>query len=104
LFNGNFKAAFRRFKPGGVMAHLEGEYFKTHYHNLNTIKKSFPPSFKFVKSEGLAALIPQPHRSEFPMKYPRMYKWLLSIDQKAKDYFPFNRCADHIIVTFQYLP
>jgi SAM-dependent methyltransferase len=104
VFKGHGKQAFRRFHKTGVMAHLEGEYFKTYYHSLFRIKEAFGPQFKFVKSEGLCALSPPPSRGDFPVKHPIIYKFLHKIDAIVRSSFPFNRWADHIIVTFQFNP
>jgi ubiquinone/menaquinone biosynthesis C-methylase UbiE len=104
VFKGHGKQAFRRLKKNGVMAHLEGEYFKTFYHSLRDIKTAFGPAFKFVKSEGLCALSPPPSRSDFPLKHPAVYKFLRQLDSMVRSRFPFNRWADHIIVTFQFNP
>jgi hypothetical protein len=104
LIKGNLRGAFRRFKKDGVRSHLEGEYFQTYYHSLAQIKSAFGPHFRLVKSEGLAALSPQPHRGDFPIKYPRLYKGLRYLDSLVRARFPFNRWADHIVVTCQYDP
>ena len=95
--------AVRRLHKNGVIAHLEGEYFKTYYFSLSQIKKAFGSKFKFIKSEGLCALSPPPSRGDFPVKYPQLYQSLRTIDSIVRTSFPFNRWADHIIVTFQYL-
>lgn len=100
----NGSKALRRFSKGGVKAHLEGEYFQTYYHSLNTIKKAFDEKFTFIKSEGLAALSAQPHTADFPGRYPRLHKLMNRLDERVRNHFPFNRWADHIIVTFQYTP
>jgi ubiquinone/menaquinone biosynthesis C-methylase UbiE len=104
VLKGNIKAAFRRFNKNGVMAHLEGEYFKTYYFSLSQIKNAFGPQFKFIKAEGLCALSPPPSRADFPVKYPMLYKLLRKIDGGAHGIFPFNRWADHIIVTMKFVP
>lgn len=101
ILKGNGSRAFRRFSKKGVMAHLEGEYFRTYYHSLNDIKKAFDSSFEFVKSEGLCALSPPPSRGDFPLRHPKFYTFLRKIDSKARTLPPFNRWADHIIVTFK---
>jgi ubiquinone/menaquinone biosynthesis C-methylase UbiE len=101
FFKGNFRNALRRFSKTGAKAHLEGEYFRTFYHSLNDIKSAFGPSFSFIKSEGLGALIPQPHRSDFPLNNPLTYRFLKNLDSFVRPHFPFNRWADHIIVTFR---
>jgi ubiquinone/menaquinone biosynthesis C-methylase UbiE len=98
------RKALRRFRPQGVLAHLEGKYFKTYYHSLETIKSAFDSRFKFIQSEGLASLSPQPHKSDFPSKHPRIDKALTLLDASLRNSFPFDRWADHIIVTFQYIP
>lgn len=102
VLNGSPSTAFRRLKKGGTIAHLEGEHFQTYYHSLSNIKEAFGPSFRFIKSEGLAALTPPPHRGDFPEKHPVIYKNLKALDSVAKKHFPFNRWADHIIVTFRF--
>jgi ubiquinone/menaquinone biosynthesis C-methylase UbiE len=98
------KKAFRRFHKNGVKSHLEGEFFTTYYHSLSDIKSAFDNRFHFIETEGLAALSPQPHRGDFPVKHPSVYKNLRKLDRVVRNQFPFNRWADHIIVTMQYLP
>lgn len=104
IFKGHPRQAFRRFGSEGVLAHLEGEFFRTYYHSLSDIRTAFGPSFEFIKTEGLAALSPQPHRGDFPRLHPRLYATLRKTDALLRNNFPFNRWADHIIVTFQYNP
>lgn len=104
FFTGNGKQAFRRLNKNGVVAHLEGEYFKTYYFSLAQIKAAFGTKFKFVKSEGLCALSPPPSRGDFPAKYPRLYPALRKLDHSVRHHYPFNRWSDHIIVTFQFTP
>ena len=101
-FKGQWRKAFRRLQKGGTMAHVESEFFRTHYHSLSKIRAALGPAFKLIRSEGLAVASPQPHHNIFPVKNPRLYKLLRRIDATIKDYFPFNRWGDHLIVTFQY--
>lgn len=103
ILKGNFKQAVRRFTRNGVMAHLEGEYFKTYYYSLSTIKNAFKGNFKFIASEGLCALSPPPSRGDFPLKHPGLYKLLRRLDLAVRNHSPFNRWADHIVVTFKYV-
>jgi ubiquinone/menaquinone biosynthesis C-methylase UbiE len=102
VLKGHGKKAFRRFRKEGVRAHLEGEYFTTYYHSLSDVRSAFGTSFKLVACEGLAALSPQPHHGDFPVRHPALYRNLRKLDSAVRDYFPFNRWADHIIVTFRY--
>jgi ubiquinone/menaquinone biosynthesis C-methylase UbiE len=100
---GHGKKAFRRFHKNGVRSHLEGEYFTTYYHSLSDIRSAFGRTFELIACEGLAALSPQPHRGDFPVRHPSLYHNLRRLDSAVRNHFPFNRWADHIIVTFQYI-
>lgn len=104
FFKGEAKQAVRRLHKNGVMAHLEGEHFKTYYHSLSHIKEAFGPEFKFMKAEGLCALSPPPASINFSIEHPRLYQFLRTMDSVVRFSFPFNRWADHMIVTFQYQP
>lgn len=98
------KKALRRFRAQGVLAHLEGNYFQTYYHSLSAIKAAFDARFTFISSEGLASVSAQPHNFDFASKHPLIDKVLTSLDARVRNHFPFNRWADHLIVTFQYTP
>ena len=100
LLKGN-RNALRRFNKNGVVAHLEGKHFRVWYHSLRSIKKAFGRDFKLVLHEGLAALSPAPHAVDFPYNHPVLYKMLQRADSSLRNYFPFNRWADHLIVSFQ---
>ena len=104
IFKGKWAKAFRRLNKNGVLAHVEGEYFKTYYHSLKSIRRAMGQSFLLIRSEGLAVLSPQPHHLNFPNHHPRLYRFLRKADAWLKNKFPFNGMGDHIIVTFQYLP
>ncbi len=104
VFKGQWKKAFRRLNKQGTRSHLEGEYFLTYYHSLKKIRSAFGPAYKLIQSEGLAALSPQPHQNNFAIQSPRLYKFLRKLDRVFRNSYPFNRWADHIIVTFQYRP
>ncbi len=101
VLKGQFKKAFRRLS-GKTMAHLEGEFFVTYYYSLRDIKKIVGPQFKFLKAEGLGVLSPPPAATNFYKRYPALIKFLNRSDQTIRNWFPFNRWGDHIVVTFQY--
>jgi hypothetical protein len=102
IFKGRWTGAFRRLSKNGTIAHVEGEFFKTYYHSLPSICSAFKGPFSLVACEGLAALSPPPHRADLPLARPRLYRLMRNIDGFFRTRFPFNRWADHIIVTFQY--
>jgi ubiquinone/menaquinone biosynthesis C-methylase UbiE len=97
--NGN---AFRRLRKEGVMAHLEGEHFLTYYHSLSDIQKSLGSRYQLMNKEGLGALSPPPSSMRFTLEHPMISGALKKMDRLACKHFPFNRWADHIIITFQF--
>jgi SAM-dependent methyltransferase len=101
LFLGR-KDPLRRLKHKGTIARLEGEEFQTYYYSLADISKAFGSNFRLVKTEGLGAVSPPPSSLTFVQNHSRAYAVLRKIDGALTKLFPFNRCADHIIVTFQY--
>lgn len=103
VLKGHGAKAFRRFQNGGTLSHLEDEYFRTYYHSLADVRSSLGPSFKMLKSEGLAALSPPPHHGSFPLRNKRLYSLLRWLDSMVRHSIPFNRWADHIMLTFQYV-
>jgi hypothetical protein len=83
-------------RKDGVMAHVDGEHFRTWYHSLKDVRRAFGNCFEFIQSEGLAALSPPPHKTNFIA-----YNFSRKIDRVLNRSFPFDRWADHIIVTFR---
>ena len=95
ILKGN-RNAFRRFRKDGVMARIDDVLFRTWYHSLKDARRAFGNRFEFIESEGLAALSPPPHKTNFSA-----YRLSRKIDRALNRSFPFNRWADHIIVTFR---
>jgi SAM-dependent methyltransferase len=93
--------ALRRLSRGGTLAQLEGEHFQTYYYSLSQIREAVGPGFKLVRAEGLGAVSPPPSSVRLALRHPRIYSSLKNLDALLTKGFPFNRWADHIIVTFQ---
>jgi ubiquinone/menaquinone biosynthesis C-methylase UbiE len=99
ILKGN-KKAFRRLK-GDTQSRLGGEYFQMYYYSLSKIRTAMGPRFKLIKTEGLGALSPPPSRGDFPVRHPLLYNLLNIFDAGLRKIFPFNRWADHLIITFE---
>ncbi|MGA7719991.1 MAG: class I SAM-dependent methyltransferase [Ignavibacteriaceae bacterium] len=104
MLKGNFKTAFRRLKKGGIMADVEGIRFKTYYYSLAETVKALGPGFRVIETQGLASISPPPYMINFPVRFPNLYKTLTRIDENLSHLFPFNRWADHFILTVEYKP
>jgi len=69
---------------------------------LSQVRDAFGDSFTFIRSDGLGALLPQPSRGDFPARHPGIYRLLQKMDLGVRRHFPFNRWADHLVVTFRF--
>ena len=98
---GNFKVAFRRFKKDGAESHLEGQYFKTFYFSQSYIREVFGEEFSLVKLEGLCSFVPPPYFEIFPKRLKRTFKILARLENAVRFTYPFNRAADHFIITLR---
>jgi ubiquinone/menaquinone biosynthesis C-methylase UbiE len=103
-FRGKIRLAFRRFSRNGTSAHIDGHKFLSYYHSPSQVIESFDNRFVLARLRGLASLSPPPYYDTFPMKHPRIYNLLIRLDERYSTLPPFNRWADHFIITMKYLP
>lgn len=101
IIRGDAKTGMRRLHRNGITAHIEGHYFKTYYHSVSTVIKSFGDRFDVLKVRGVASFSPPPYMEKFPNKFPRLYSFLQSCDERFSAFPPFNRCADQFIITMK---
>ncbi len=101
ILKGQFKKAFRRLK-GKTTAHLESEFFTTYYHSLRDVKSALGPRFMLLMAEGLGIFSPPPAAANFVKDHPMVTQFLNRLDQLFHKNFPFNRCGDHIVVSFRF--
>lgn len=104
IFRGHFKTAVRRLYRDGTLAHLEGVNFRSYYFAPHQVLRAFGKNFKKAKMQGLASLSPPPYMKNFPKRHPKLYEFLTGADERISSLPPFNSCADHFILTVQYLP
>lgn len=101
VFKGYFKTAFRRLKPGGTKAKVEGLYFHCYYYNPGFILNELKKSFRLLSLKGLSISVPPPFIEHFVVKYPRLFKKLEHLENKIWDKAPFNRWGDHFMITME---
>jgi ubiquinone/menaquinone biosynthesis C-methylase UbiE len=102
LFKGNAGQAFRRLKSGGVMANVEGVKFRTVYYPATKIESMFGRNFKKIKLQGIGSIVPPPHHTFLPQKFPLLFKGLTRLESKLSLNWPFNIWADHYILSMQF--
>jgi ubiquinone/menaquinone biosynthesis C-methylase UbiE len=101
-FKGKFKLAFRRLHKYGTIANIEGIKFKTFYHSFRKLRHNLGGEFKLTELQGLASVSPPPSSDYFTKQHPELYKMLNRVDDAISHSFPFNRCADHYIASFEF--
>jgi ubiquinone/menaquinone biosynthesis C-methylase UbiE len=104
VLRGKFRLAFRRFSRNGTSAQIDGHTFLSYYYSPSQIIKSFDNRFVLARLRGLASLSPPPYYNTFPVKHPRVYDLLTGLDERYSTLPPFNKWADHFIITMKYLP
>lgn len=98
---GNFKTAFRRLKKNGADSNVEGIHFNSYYYSPSMLIRYFGSDYQVKALRGLASLVPPPYLEDFPEKYPTLFKSLRVLDERLSHRFPFNRWADHFILTMK---
>lgn len=104
VLRGKFKTAFRRLNKRGLLANVEGIRFPTYYYSAHDVREALGPDYKILDIQGLGSISPPPYMENFPKRYPKLFKILTLTDEKVSRYFPFNRFADHFILTAEYEP
>lgn len=104
LVTGDFRFTLRRFLRNGTPAQIEGHHFRSYYFSPREILRSFGDRFTLLRLKGLACFTPPPAMETFPIRFPRLYRILNVLDEKTSTLPPFNRWADHFIVTMRYDP
>lgn len=97
----DWQVATRRFQADGVVAHVEGVTFKTWYFTVRQVVKAFGPQFEQIGLEGLSVVTPSADNKTFALKYPALFKKLVTIDEKISGIWPFNRVGDFFILTMR---
>lgn len=102
VFRGKLKTAIRRLRRHGTLSHVEGIHFMAHYFTPGKVLKAFGPGFRKVKLQGLASLSPPPYMKNFSKRNRWIYDKLADLDRRIGEIPPFNRWADHFILTVQH--
>ncbi len=97
---GDFKTAFRRFKKN-AKAHIEGVHFSVYYYNPYRIIRQLKKDFDVQTLKGIYFAVPPEFYQRFVERYPRTYRFLQRVENSLSNHFPFNRCCDHYLITFQ---
>jgi ubiquinone/menaquinone biosynthesis C-methylase UbiE len=101
---GDLKLALRRLRPGGVVAQVEGLPVPTYYHSPRQVQAAFGGDFQALRLQGLSVFTPPADHKAFPLHHPRLYRWLVGLDERLSDRFPFQGWGDFFILSLRYQP
>lgn len=97
----DLRVGTRRLHRDGVMAHVEGVYFRTWYFPARTAARAFGPRFRRIKLEGLSVFTPTADNKTFAVNHPRLFSTLVRLDDTLSSVPPFNGWGDFYILTME---
>lgn len=102
LARGKWKTATRRwFAKNGAKAHVEGTLFKCWYYSPSYVIKHMEPHFEPLAVEGLCIAVPPSYLEGFAEKHSRLYRFLLAVERRIKNYSPWKRWGDYYIISLK---
>ncbi len=85
-----------------ISANVSGIKFLTYYYSVNKIRNLFDSQFKVISLKSISLFSPPSFLDYFPIKYPKLFKKLLQIDNRLSNFFPFNHFGDFFVLTLQF--
>jgi len=101
VLRGDFRTAFRRLRPGGTIANVEGIGVPTWYFTAGRAAAAFGDGFERTGLESLALAAPPADRKSFAHRRPRLFKMLTRIDDRIAQLPPFRGWGDFYILTMR---
>ncbi|SEM32950.1 Methyltransferase domain-containing protein [Chitinophaga rupis] len=99
---GHFKTAFRRFNSkNGVTAYVEGVPFTCWYYKPSFITSTLQQDYEVLGLEGLCSIVPPSYLESFPDKLPRLYRFLMKLENRFKSRWPWKYIGDYYIITLR---
>lgn len=98
----DWRVATRRWRPGGVLAHVEGAHFMTYYFTPRHVLAALGPAFHLVSLRSLALLTPTADNDQFARRRPRLYRALVALETPLLGRWPFNQWGDFFMLTARF--
>jgi ubiquinone/menaquinone biosynthesis C-methylase UbiE len=100
----DWRVATRRLQRGGVVANVEGVQFHTFYFTPRQVQKALGPAFRMLALSGLSIVTPTADNDRFARRHPRLFRWLVRLDDWLAERPLFNRIGDFFMMSAQYNP
>ncbi len=101
LLHGNREMAFRRWKAGGVEAHLHGGRVPTYYYSPRRFVSLVSPFFEFVSLKGLNIFTPPPNSTSAYASFPGIISMLERLDDLIAGFRPLSSIGDHYLIVLR---
>jgi hypothetical protein len=100
----DWRVATRRLRRGGVVASVEGVQFQTFYFTPGQVQKALGCAFRTLELSGLSIVTPTADNDRFAQRFPRLFRWLVRLDDWLSERPLFNRIGDFFVLTARYEP
>jgi SAM-dependent methyltransferase len=100
----DWRVATRRLRRVGVVANVEGVPFQTFYFTPGQVQKALGPAFRTLALHGLSIVTPTADNDRFARRHPRLFRWLVRLDDWLSERPLFNRMGDFFVLTARFEP
>ncbi|RYY97351.1 MAG: class I SAM-dependent methyltransferase [Chitinophagaceae bacterium] len=105
LFKGEFRTAFRRFfSRRGRTAFIDGLPFTCWYYSPRAVRRMAGQEFEVLAVEGLCTIVPPSYREHFTKRWPKLYRFLRSAEDRLKGSWPWRGIGDYFIISLRKKP
>jgi ubiquinone/menaquinone biosynthesis C-methylase UbiE len=98
VLKGHASLAFRRWRKGGSIAHLEGVSFTCHYFSPRYVKRHLGAGYDVIEQRALSLVVPPPHMERFPTRWPKFLRFLDRVEERIAHAWPFRNWGDHFLI------
>lgn len=100
LLKGDLRLASRRFRTTAP-ARLEGVTFPCHYHSAGRVRRLLGAGYVVVEQRALSLLVPPPHLSSFPDRWPALFSMLSRMEDRVASLPILRNWGDHFAITLR---
>lgn len=104
LVKGNLALALRRWRKHGTPAHLEGVVFPCHYYSPSFVQRHLGKGYYTRAQRALSLLVPPPHQTDFPTRWPKMFRFLSGLEDRIAYWPVLRNWGDHFVITLYKRP
>jgi ubiquinone/menaquinone biosynthesis C-methylase UbiE len=102
LAHRNRRKAFRRFKPGGVIAEIaENASVRVHYPSFKSIQRIFAPEFTVRSVRGIGVAVPPSYCESWAGRHSHLLKLFSKLDSRLGRCPGVRLLGDHVLVSLQ---